>query len=334
MLAAFLLPIVFAGPQAAPNPAVGGSAEDYARAASMRETARAALPNETLAPIWVSGSRVVYRLGLPRNFHRYLMLDAPSGTLSAAFDHEHVAARLRDMLGDASIDADRLPITHVWAVDGALLAALPSGLDIRIDTRTSAVEPLGTAVLVEDPRVLERVRARRSRDRGGDTSVRFINGAGVPVRLVWLDRNGAPQRYGLLEPGEWRSQHTFAGHVWRVETTEGRSLGVYRAAAAPRVVRIDDQTADQDEEDAADKVFVRNRDLWLRSSDGAEQRLTTDGTADDAYTTRVTWSPDQSKLVVIRTTPAQNRRVHLIDSAPDDRLQPKPDVAPVPEARR
>jgi dipeptidyl-peptidase-4 len=51
--------------------------------------------------------------------------------------------------------------------------------------------------------------------------------------------------------------------------------------------------------------------------------LSKDGSADDAYTERIYWSPDSKKLVALRTRKGQEHKVHLIESSPRDQLQPK-----------
>lgn len=53
--------------------------------------------------------------------------------------------------------------------------------------------------------------------------------------------------------------------------------------------------------------------------------LTTDGTPNDRYASRGYWSPDSSKLVVMKRKAGDTRHVTLIDTAPDDQLQPKTD---------
>ncbi len=51
--------------------------------------------------------------------------------------------------------------------------------------------------------------------------------------------------------------------------------------------------------------------------------LSQDGKADDAYSGRVFWSPDGTKLVALRTKKGQEHKVHLIESSPRDQLQPR-----------
>jgi dipeptidyl-peptidase 4 len=71
-------------------------------------------------------------------------------------------------------------------------------------------------------------------------------------------------------------------------------------------------------------AFVKNHNLYLRErASGKENPLSRDGSADDAYASRVFWSPDSKKLVGLRTKKGQEHKVYLIESSPRDQLQPK-----------
>jgi dipeptidyl-peptidase-4 len=76
--------------------------------------------------------------------------------------------------------------------------------------------------------------------------------------------------------------------------------------------------------DAKWTAFLKDHNLYLRERDGGKEfALSKEGNADDAYTARVSWSPDSKKLVVMRTKKAQEHKVYLIDSSPRSQLQPK-----------
>jgi len=71
-------------------------------------------------------------------------------------------------------------------------------------------------------------------------------------------------------------------------------------------------------------VLAKEGDLYLREKDGdTEYRLTSDGKADDAYSSRVNWSPDGTRFVATRTAKAQEHWVYRVESSPTDQLQPK-----------
>jgi dipeptidyl aminopeptidase/acylaminoacyl peptidase len=72
-------------------------------------------------------------------------------------------------------------------------------------------------------------------------------------------------------------------------------------------------------------AIVRDHNLYLRAAEtGEEFTLSSDGRSDDRYETgNLWWSPDSQKLVALRTEPAQEHPVHLVESSPRDQLQPK-----------
>jgi dipeptidyl aminopeptidase/acylaminoacyl peptidase len=77
------------------------------------------------------------------------------------------------------------------------------------------------------------------------------------------------------------------------------------------------------------RASVREHDVYLqRVGDEGWRRLTEDGSAEDGYVAQFLWSPDSSKLVVTRQQPGDDRQVTIIDTAPDDRLQPRTDSYP------
>ncbi|MBX2851570.1 MAG: prolyl oligopeptidase family serine peptidase [Phycisphaeraceae bacterium] len=79
-------------------------------------------------------------------------------------------------------------------------------------------------------------------------------------------------------------------------------------------------------------IEVKQHNIVLRAlgddgkpADGEPIVLTTDGTPTDSYTPRGYWSPDSSKFVVMKRKAGDTRHVTIVDTAPDDQLQPKTD---------
>ncbi|MCB9923684.1 MAG: DPP IV N-terminal domain-containing protein [Planctomycetaceae bacterium] len=71
-------------------------------------------------------------------------------------------------------------------------------------------------------------------------------------------------------------------------------------------------------------AFVRDHNVFIRDRNmGTEFPLSSDGTAEHAYESKFHWSPDSTRIVVMRTKRGSNRHIHLIEAAPDDQLQPK-----------
>ncbi len=71
-------------------------------------------------------------------------------------------------------------------------------------------------------------------------------------------------------------------------------------------------------------TFVKNHNLYLRVQEtGEEIAIGEDGAEKDFYEPRVFWSPDSKKLVALKTTPGDDRKVNLIESSPRNQLQPR-----------
>jgi dipeptidyl aminopeptidase/acylaminoacyl peptidase len=71
-------------------------------------------------------------------------------------------------------------------------------------------------------------------------------------------------------------------------------------------------------------AFCRDDNVWLRDAQtGVEKQLSRDGKPGDAYGGRMHWSPDSRKLVVLRTQPAEEHIVTVVESSPTNQVQPK-----------
>jgi len=72
------------------------------------------------------------------------------------------------------------------------------------------------------------------------------------------------------------------------------------------------------------EVQVENHNLVLvHTSDQTRQALTTDGTEKHFYEGSIYWAPDSRRFVGIKTEAEQSHIVHLVESSPQDQLQPK-----------
>ena len=71
-------------------------------------------------------------------------------------------------------------------------------------------------------------------------------------------------------------------------------------------------------------VFIKDHNLHLREAKGGKEfALTSDGTQEDHYSSRVSWSPDSKHFVSIKTRAAEKHTIYMIESSPKDQLQPK-----------
>ncbi len=175
--------------------------------------------------------------------------------------------------------------------------------------------------------------SRRSASKGDDTSLTFYNQTEGEIELFWLDFQGKRRSYGRIKAGGKSSQHTFSGHVWLVLDSNGKEVALVEAPDEPASVEIDGRPLVPEPKD--DKkpgtspdgkwvAFRKDHNLWLRNTATKQEfALSSDGKSDDFYEGSFYWSPDSAKLVVRQIRPAQEHKVHFIESSPKDQLQPK-----------
>ncbi|MDR1516727.1 MAG: S9 family peptidase [Dysgonamonadaceae bacterium] len=71
-------------------------------------------------------------------------------------------------------------------------------------------------------------------------------------------------------------------------------------------------------------AFVRNSNVWVRNrATGSERALSLDGSAGEYYSAYIQWAPDSRKLATMKIRPAEKQYFYMIESSPNDQLQPK-----------
>ncbi len=99
-------------------------------------------------------------------------------------------------------------------------------------------------------------------------------------------------------------------------------------APPPPWAQDDDEEGDDEvvvSPDGEWEAFVHNYNVAIRRADGGERiMLSSDGSEGNYYDMdSFSWSPDSEKLAAYRVIPGFNRQIHYIQSAPEDRLQPR-----------
>lgn len=303
---------------------------------------------DRLRPNWLKdGSNFWYRVVTGASTHQFVLADATKGERRPAFNHEEVAAALRGAgIKDAS--ADKLPIeSPEFDLAGGSMnfkaGGKPWSWNFASKKLEAAPPSTNSSMAGLEPRL--RTASRASTRTGGETSVRFINRLSDPIEIFWLGTDGQRQSYAKLKPGEEHDQHTFAGHVWAV-MSEGKEVLVLQADEEPATIEVSagmqstptPRRANSPREprprragsdvspDARWRAVLRESNVYLQPMNGDSTNaiaLTSDGTPKDGYSGRVYWSPDSSRLVVMRTQPVDEREVTLVESSPADQLQPK-----------
>lgn len=317
-----------------------GTHADYARAQALAAALRGKVYRDRVSPRWdPDGKGFWYRAHVGPARFEFVRVDAEAGTRAPAFDHDRLARSLSQELG-RDVLAQNLPL------DALEFEVTPVGPVVRFNlegerwscTLTDyALEHLGAATPVDDP--LEQASAQPGRE----TEIRVENATQAALTLVWLAPGGERREYATIDPGASHAQHTYSGHAWVVLDKSGRTVRRFVARAEPLTVRVDATQGSvtdeprqrargrtQRERDRATSpdgrwtALVRDHNLVLRANDGGnEVVLTRDGTAGDAYRGPFHWSPDSKRLVAIQEEPGEPRKVHYVEAAPRDRLQPR-----------
>ncbi|MBN1844918.1 MAG: prolyl oligopeptidase family serine peptidase [Sedimentisphaerales bacterium] len=312
-----------------------------------------------ISPHWFAdGSRFWYRNDLPDDTREYILVDAAAGKRQPAFDHERLAAALRQA-GLAETIADRMALEDLQFPDGQnTLLFAAAGYNWQSDLATYALTKLGERPAAADSssELVAPAWARASLRTGAETSITFVNRTAGIIELFWLDSGGQRQSYGKLPPGAERDQHTYAGHLWQVVDETGDLLATFLAQEEPARVEITgkipprrDQrqrpqrppgpTGDRRDRPSRDQspdgkwtAFVEDGNVFLRATDGQEDPipLSRDGSADESYGL-LEWSPDAKALVAFRVTPGDQKEVYLIESSPPDQGRARLHTRPYPQ---
>ncbi|HZO89460.1 MAG TPA: DPP IV N-terminal domain-containing protein [Chthonomonadaceae bacterium] len=309
-----------------------GTAADYERADTLAQRVGGKVYRAAVKPNWIDGERFWYRNDLPGGRREFVLVDPASASKKPAFDHARLAEALSKALG-RKIEAERLPVERI---------AFPAGrteMLAQVGDKTYAVD-LPSYAVHEAAEVLGQAKPLApgeapdaSRSGGAETRLTFVNRTATELSLYWIDTDGHRAPYGTLPAGGRREQHTYAGHVWLVTERDGAPLVAFVAEESPTVAVIESLSPPGDSRpqrpstaspDGRWGVVVRDYNVFLKDlASGQETGLTSDGSAADRYEGEPVWSPDSRKFVLLKTIPAQEHKLYLVESSPKDQLQPK-----------
>lgn len=138
-----------------------------------------------------------------------------------------------------------------------------------------------------------KIELRRTRRTGESSGLKFINQLGEDVELYWINQEGEHTRYGGVRAGTEREQHTFEGHVWLITSRTGEHLAVVEGASQLQTFIIDGKGISKAKAEAPQKPERGFR------------------------------SPDGSCVVFTEADKVERRKVTIVESTPNDSVQPK-----------
>jgi dipeptidyl aminopeptidase/acylaminoacyl peptidase len=312
--------------------------EKYQRALSLEQTTDRKVFRDKVVPHWFdNGNQFWYRNDLPDGCREFIHVHAQRGYRKEAFDSRRLAEALAQVSG-AQVDPQRLPFGQIrLSNDNTILTFRAFGKTWDCDLNTYALQERPDQ---EGPAetLASESEIRPSRNSQEETFITFRNRTEKPIRIYWVDTARRRQRYAELQPGQEHRQHTFVGHVWLAADPNDRPLAVFTAQLEEAAADITPELLAKPQvqpgrrtqpsplrsPDGRYRIIVRDFNLFLHENQtGTETPLTSDGTAEHFYTRQVYWSPDSRYVLAVKTRKGQDRKIHLIESSPEDQLQPK-----------
>ena len=76
--------------------------------------------------------------------------------------------------------------------------------------------------------------------------------------------------------------------------------------------------------DSSYVAYIKNYNVYIKElATNSEYQLSTDGSIGEFYSGEIHWSPDSKKIAALRIRDNEKHYIHLIESSPKDRLEPK-----------
>lgn len=165
-----------------------------------------------------------------------------------------------------------------------------------------------------------------------DVSITFENSFGLPVRVFWVDFEGALKNYGTIPPGRDMSISTFAGHQWVLHFSANDLSGIFIASNHDCVAKIDTRSrrmamkpsspVPKLQSTPTSKLLIHEHNVWLTRKEKKDLQLTHKGTEEDFFLHEFHYSPNKRFALGFQSTRVFPRKIPLLHSSPKDQVQP------------
>lgn len=307
----------------------------------MEELAQKCIESTTVTPRWLPGGNVFWYKQSPEpGKHQFFLIDAVQKRRELAFDHKQLAESLRQKTNEEVSDL-ALPFTWIEPVPEE------SSVRFRFDNRKWQFERDkkleewdGDFTTGPEGMLQKEVLSSHS---SADVTVDFVNRTGKTLRVYWINWDAKPVYYLTIQNGHTRRQRTYVGHVWRlVDASDEKFRAVYAAPdvgmhtavienLSDSIPEISPPTGDEEsgtKDDPAElenrTLHVRDFELWYKDDEGQNHQLSKNGSEESPFDTNCIYpSTDKQYAVVWQYTPAQDHKINLVESSPEDQIEPK-----------
>jgi len=122
------------------------------------------------------------------------------------------------------LDASALEAVRQWEFTPTLLNGVPVPVIMTVTVNYSLQDDLLARSCADEP-------SMRSPDGALPTKIQFINRAGAPRKVYWLDASGVRHWFLTVAPGDTAEQTTFIGHTWVITDGQDACTTVFVASA-------------------------------------------------------------------------------------------------------
>ena len=257
-----------------------------------------------VTPHWLSGNNHFwYRRDLPEEKVEYALVDAVNGIRQSFQTQEELAEQIQVLTGKPA--------------------------DFGEEDSEEWTGPLHN----DDMKGTFRKSASPSPYGAQGKSLRFVNQCSDALLVHWIDHAGIPVLRETIEPGKSKVLGSWTGHIWQVSDKSEKHGKLFYVAPKEEekdVIVVNEELLSSEENEIETKtdlprVFVRESNLWVQDENGEEHKITNTGAGEEGIydEERIYLSPDKQHVVAWQYTPEQEHLVHLIESSPEDQLQPK-----------
>jgi len=294
----------------------------------------------TIDPHWLPGGDAFwYRRHLATEGFEFIFVNTAKHLRKLAFDHKTLAESLAQQTGQETAPGS-LPFNWIELGQDASWVRFRCHGNVWQLLAGKALEvwdgefddSVGRILAAEVPstKTVRRV------------DVKMVNETGRAIERLWIDYAGVPVSSGTIDVGESRNMINCEGDVWRlVDQETQRPLAIYSASLKGDSVFVikgpegagktggDAKVEAKAEEPKQKKphVFIRDFNIWVSTEDEDEDQadqVSFGGTVSNPfYVDDIYLSPDGQFVVAWQFFPKVERSLQLIESSPNDQLQPK-----------
>lgn len=232
----FLIHALCAMPYAYPQ----GSSEDYDRLDRFERLGPRLLDRIRLTPNWLPEHDALwYEVQAGPNESEYYWVNLKDGKKIRLFESHQLIQWAKDLV-PALADSDDLSGQQVKLFVGDSpqeFFLMLRGHHFVFDLESGVLSATSAEAFPNraDERSVELKTSGASDQR---VNLVFKNELNVSIELVWVDPQGRPRSYGIVEAGQANDMSTYRGHVWLVRSRDGLNLALVEAEFDKQEIKI------------------------------------------------------------------------------------------------